>query len=316
MKIFRRMLRWLFIVAGIVVGLITAVVAFLLKMMVAPPRHPLWATPDDVGLPYQNINFPAQDGLRLSGWFLPASGEVTRKGATIVLVHGWLWNRLGTAASDMFSNVIGATPVEILRLANFLSKDGYNVLMFDLRNHGESAASIPVTFGLEESNDLLGALTYLSTRPDVNADRIGVVGFSAGANTLLYSLPQTEQIKAGIAVQPMTANVFNRRFGREMLGPISAVILPLVNASYQVVGDVAISEIRPDTAVTHAGSVPVLYIQGSGDPWGDPDDVSNMAAATPEARGPLFVETTSRFEGYQYLIENPKIATSFFEQHL
>lgn len=316
MVIFRRVLRWLFIGAGIVAGLITAVVAVFLKMMVSPPRHPLWATPDDLGLPYSNVNFPAQDGLRLSGWFLPASGAPSKKGATIVLVHGWLWNRLGTAASDMFSNVIGAAPVEMLRLAHSLSQDGYNVLMFDLRNHGESAASTPVTFGVEESNDLLGALAYLGTRPDVDAERIGVVGFSAGANTLLYTLPQTTQIKAGVAVQPTTANVFNRRFGRDILGPMSAVILPLVDASYQAVSGTVIREIRLDTAVTHAGSVPVLYIQGSGDPWGDPDDVANIAAATPEAVGPLFVETTGRFEGYQYLIENPKIATSFFEQHL
>ena len=316
MLIFRRMFRWLFIGAGIIAGLITAVVAVFVKMMVSPPRQPLWATPDDLGLPYENVNFPAQDGLRLSGWFLPASGAPSKKGATVILVHGWLWNRLGTAASDVFSNVIGATPVEMLRLAHSLSQDGYNVLMFDLRNHGESAASTPVTFGVKESNDLLGALDYLDTRPDVNMSQIGVVGFSYGANTLLYTLPQTTQIKAAVAVQPTSAAVFSKRFGRNILGPASAVVLPLVDASYQAVGGSALSGIRPDTAVTHAGSVPILYIQGSGDPWGDPDDVSNMAAATPEAIGPLFVESASRFEGYQYLIDNPKIATSFFEQHL
>lgn len=317
MLIFRRMLRWLFIGAGIIAGLITAVVAVFLKMMVSPPRSPLWATPDDLGLPYENINFPAQDGLRLSGWFLPASGVPSKKGATIILVHGWLWNRLGTAADDVFSNVIGATAVELMRLAYALSRDGYNVLMFDLRNHGESAACSPVTFGVQESNDLLGALAYLNARPDVNMAEIGVVGFSVGANTLLYTLPQTTQIKAAIAVQPTTTAVFSKRFGRHILGPASALILPLVDLSYQAVGGgVTLQSFRPGTAVTHAGHVPVLYIQGSGDPWGDPDDVANIAAATPEARGPLYVEATSRYEGYQYLIDNPKIATSFFERHL
>lgn len=316
MVIFRRTLRWLFIGAGIIAGLITAVVAVFLKMMVSPPRHSLWATPDELGLPYQNVNFPAQDGLRLSGWFLPSAGVQSQKGATIILVHGWLWNRLGTAATDVFSNIIGAAPVELLRLANTLSRDGYNVLMFDLRNHGESAASAPVTFGVQESNDLIGALAYLATRPDVNMQRIGVIGFSVGANTLLYTLAQTHAIKAAVAVQPTTAAVFNKRFGRDILGVATAVILPLVSKSYQAVGGLSLNEIRPDTAVSQAGHVPVLYIQGSGDPWGDPDDVSNMAAATPEAVGPLFVETTGRFAGYQYLIDNPKIATSFFEQHL
>lgn len=316
MQIFRRVLRWLFILAGIVIALITAVVALFVKLMTSPPRQPLWASPDDLGLPYENVNFPAHDGLRLSGWFLPASGSPTKKGATIILVHGWLWNRLGASADDVFSNIIGATPVEMLRLAHSLSNDGYNVLMYDMRNHGESASGGPVTFGPEESNDLLGALTYLETRMDVNMEQIGVVGFSTGANSLLYTLPQTTQIKAAIAVQPTTTSVFNKRFGRDIVGPASTVILPLVDMGYQAIGGSPMNEIRPNTAVSHAGQVPVLYIQGSGDNWGDPDDVANMAAATPEARGPLFVETTNRFEGYQYLIENPKIATSFFEQHL
>lgn len=315
MKIFRRVMRWLFIIAGIVVGLLTAVIAIFLKLMVAPPREPITASPDDLGLPYENVNFPAHDGLRLSGWFLPTS-STPKNGATIILVHGWLWNRLGVSATDMFSNIVGATPVELLRLAHTLSKDGYNVLMYDMRNHGESAAGGPVTFGRDESNDLLGALAYLGTRMDVNMEQIGVIGFSAGANSLLYTLPQSNLIKAAIAVQPSTTSVFNKRFGRDMLGPVSAVVLPLVDASFQAVGGPAFHEIRPNTAVSHAGHVPVLYIQGSGDHWGDPDDVANMAAATPEARGPLFVETTDRYEGYQYLIENPKIATSFFEQHL
>ena len=316
MQIFRRVMRWLFILAGIIVGLLTAVVALFLKLMVSPPREPLTASPDDLGLPYENVNFPAHDGLRLSGWFLPTVGYPTKGGATIILVHGWLWNRLGASANDVFSNIIGSTPVEMLRLAHTLSKAGYNVLMYDMRNHGESASGGPVTFGRDESNDLLGALAYLGTRMDVNMEQIGVVGFSAGANSLLYTLPQSNQIKAAIAVQPTTASVFNKRFARDLLGPAGAVVLPLVDMSYQAVGGPVMSEIRPNTAVSHAGHVPVLYIQGSGDHWGDPDDVANMAAATPEARGPLFVETNGRFEGYQYLIDNPKIATSFFEQHL
>ncbi len=316
MQIFRRMLRWLFIGAGIVAGLTAAVVALFVKMMTSPPRQPLWTSPDDLGLPYENVNFPAHDGLRLSGWFLPTSGSPTKGGATIIFLHGWLWNRLGLAADDIFSNVTGASAVEMLRLAHAMSNDGYNVLMYDTRNHGESAAAGPITFGLEESNDLLGALAYLDARMDVNMEQVGVVGFSMGANALLYTLPQTKQIKAAIAVQPTTATVFNKRFGRNLMGPASGVILPLVAVAYQAVGGPALSEIRPNTAVSHAGSVPVLYIQGSGDPWGDPDDVANMAAATPEARGPLFVEANDRFAGYQYLIDNPKIATSFFEQHL
>ncbi len=38
--------------------------------------------------------------------------------------------------------------------------------------------------------------------------------------------------------------------------------------------------------------------------------------ATPNPSGPLLVPGVDRYDGYQYLIDNPAIATAFFEQHL
>jgi dipeptidyl aminopeptidase/acylaminoacyl peptidase len=312
---FRRSLRWFFWLVGLIIALITAIAFAFAKRLVNPPRLPLWATPGDLGLDYDEIQFPAQDGVRISGWFVPAETAV-RKGATIVLVHGWPWNRLGEVADDLFSEMTGRKPVDLLRLAFALHQDGYHVLMYDMRNHGESAAAPPVAFGQEEAKDLLGALAYLTMRSDVDAGRIGVIGFSMGANSLLYALPQTDQIKAGIAVQPMTVSTFSQRYSRDLLGPLGTAVLPLSEFMFQVAGGMYFSAYRPSFAAAGAGDTPVLFIQGNGDPWGDVEDVAQIAEATPNARGPLFVETSSRFEGYQYLIDNPKIATSFFEQEL
>ena len=94
MRLFRRVLRWVFFLFGLLVGMITAVAAFFAQRMIKPPRQRLWATPGDLGLAYKDIHFPAQDGIRLSGWFIPVA-DTRRDGATVVLVHGWPWNRLG-----------------------------------------------------------------------------------------------------------------------------------------------------------------------------------------------------------------------------
>ncbi|MFO7678714.1 MAG: alpha/beta fold hydrolase [Chloroflexota bacterium] len=312
---FRRSLRWFFWLVGLIIALITAIAFFFAKRLVNPPRLPLWATPGDLGLDYDEIQFPAQDGVRISGWFVPAADAV-RKGATIILIHGSPWNRLGEVADDLFSDLTGRKPVDLLRLAFALHQDGYHILMYDMRNHGESAAAPPVAFGQEEAKDLLGALAYLNARSDVDAGRIGVIGFSMGANSLLYALPQTDQIKAGIAVQPMTVSIYSHKYGHDLLGPLSTAVLPLSEFMFQVAGGMYFSAYRPSFAAAGAGDTPVLFIQGNGDPWGDVEDVAQIAEATPNARGPLFVETSSRFEGYQYLIDNPKIATAFFEQEL
>lgn len=316
MTIFRRAIRWFFFLAGFVVGIATTIAFVMSRRMISPPRQSLWATPDELGLLYETVQFPAQDGVRLSGWFVPAPADSRRKGGTVVLVHGWPWNRLGDTAEDLLSNLMGSTPVDMLRLLFHLHQEGFNVLTFDLRNHGQSASAPPVGFGLEESKDLLGALAYLKGRPDVNPDRIGAVGFSMGANALLYTLTKSDQIGAAVAVQPTSAPVFAQRLGADLFGPLGQLIVPLAELFYRLAGGVAFNSIWPKTAVSRAYPIPVLYIQGQGDPWGSVADVNEIAAATVNAHGPLLVDTSHRYGGYQYAVDNPKIIAAFFEEHL
>lgn len=313
---FRRVLQLLGLLLGFFAGITAAVVAFFTRRMVSPPRQALWTSPAQMGLPYENVQFPARDGVRLSGWFLPAAKGAERQGATLILVHGWQWNRLGDAAADLLANFSGTTPVELLRLAHALHYEGYHVLMYDQRNHGESAGHPPVTFGLGESEDLLGAITYLADRPEADKNRIGVIGFSIGANAILYALPQTDSIKAAIAVQPTTVSTFAGRYARDMLGPVGDIIRPLVESVYTAAGDVRLAALQPAFAAAGAGETPVLFIQCKHDPWGSVEDVQRLAAATPAGEGPLFVDGTHHYHGFQYLIENPRVAVTFFEQHL
>ena len=316
MKLFRRVLRWLFILGGFTVGLITTIAALFAQRLIRPPRQSLWSTPADLNMPHEAITFPATDGVRLSGWFIPPPADSTRHGATLILIHGWGWNRLGEAATDALANLTAASPVDFLRLAYSLHKDGFGLLLYDSRNHGESGSRSPMTFGETEAQDLLGAIAYLQGRPEVAANRIGVMGFSAGANTVLYTLPQTEQIQAAVAVQPTTPTHFANRFAAHLFGPLGKAILPLTELIYRQAGGRPFKAYRVATAAAQAGKTPVLYVQGMGDPWGSPADVQQMAAATPNVSGPLLVESSDRYGGYQFLIDNPAIATAFFEQHL
>lgn len=307
-------------ILGILVGLVTAAVALLIayftKRMVAPPRQPLWANPADMGLEYEDVQFPALDSVRLSGWFIPAAGNDSRKGATLILVHDWTWNRLGDAAADVLANLSGTTPVELLRLAYALHYEGYHVLMYDQRNHGESAAHPPVTFGQSEANDLLGAIACLQSRPEVDGSRIGAIGFSMGANAILYTIAQTDQLCAAIAVQPMTIGTYVKGYAEDLLGLPGRVVLPAVEMAYSAVSGVTIGALQPGFAVAGAGQTPVLFVQCKDDRWGSPDDADRLRSVTPKGEGPLYVDGTHTYEGYQYLIENPRIAVTFFERYI
>lgn len=320
MRLFQRTIRLSLFLTGLFAGLITAVSYFFARNIIKPPQKKLWAKPSDIGMAYEDAQFPARDGVRISGWFIPATSN-KQNGATLIMTHGWLWNRLGIPSDDLLSRVDGSTSIDLLRFAHGLHQEGFNLLLIDLRNHGESASTPPVTFGLQESSDMLGAVDYLNGRANdddvnINSNRIGAVGFSMGANTVLYALPQTEDIKAAIVVQPVSIGPFTRRYGRELLGSLGGVIVKLSETIYRRQGGIPFDAIQPAFPAAGAGDVPILYVQGDGDRWGSTADVEQMVAGTPNARGPLYVNSSHRFGGYQYLIDNPKIAAAFFEQQL
>jgi pimeloyl-ACP methyl ester carboxylesterase len=231
------------------------------------------------------------------------------------MVHGWPWNRLGSAAERPLSDLPGSVPVQLLPLALGLHRLGYQLLMFDQRNHGQSAAAGTVTFGLREAADLLGALDYLATRPDAGRDPIGVVGFSSGANAILYALPRTAQIGAAVAIQPTSPTVFARRYARTLLGPLGRPVLFIAELLIQLLGGVRLAAIEPAFAATGSNGTPVFYVQGTGDRWGSAADVALMVERTPTAEA-LYVETRGRYGGYQYAIDHPELLDAFFKRHI
>ena len=122
-------------------------------------REPIPATPTG----YEDVEFDAVDGLRLSGWYAPS-----RNGAAVVLVHGGGGDRMG--------------PLDHARL---LRRHGYGVLLYDSRGRGESEGT-PNAWGWGWEHDVVGALRYLRGREDVDDGRIGGLGLSTGADVLLH----------------------------------------------------------------------------------------------------------------------------------
>lgn len=310
----RLLIRFFLLILGLVVGLAMALAAIIARLLISPPRQPLWASPEDFNLRYENLEFPARDGLRLSGWFIPVEGR--SKAPALVLVHGWPGNRLGNAPQGALAGIAGSPSIQLLPLAVELNQAGYQILMFDLRNHGHSASARPVTFGLREADDLLGAIDCLGSRPDVDASRIGVVGLSTGANALVYALPRTARIAAAVAIQPASPAAFSRRYAAYYLGPLGKLVLLFTELFYRLAGGLRWSAIDPVFAASGAGSTPVLYVQGRGDPWGSVENVALIAAATTNAPEPYLVENGGRAGAYEHVIENPEILEAFFREHM
>ena len=201
------------------------------QLMLKAARNPVLRTPATVGLKWEDVVFKATDGVDIKGWFIPR--KESGRGPVVLFVHGWLWNRIG--------NVSGKVPfvdrdVDFLPATRALHDAGYHVLLIDMSNHGESGSRLPVTYGPWETRDYIGAVNYLRARPDVDGNRIGVIGCSMGGNIAIYGTPQCQPIKAILAIQPAILPNFNRNFARQELGPLGPMMVKSSDIMYLLMG--------------------------------------------------------------------------------
>lgn len=282
----------------------------LTQLMVFGDRQPVTRTPAALGLEYEEASFPATDDVELRGWFVPSGAA---RGPVVVFVHGWLWNRTG--------NVAGRVPfvdrdVDFLPATRALHDAGFHVLLFDLSNHGESGRRPPLTMGRWEARDFNGAMAYLRARADVDPDRIGALGTSAGANTVMYAIPDGPSVKAFLAVQPTRLPVFNRNFAREVLGPLGPAEAGSTDILYAIMRAPLPSRHDPSVPARDLGDTVVQYVQGTGDPWGEMRIVEEFSALTPHSLGVIAYPSTGRYEGYQYVSKEADDVAAFFRTHL
>ena len=82
-----------------------------------------------------------------------------------------------------------------------LASQGFGVLVYDLRGHGESEGEV-ASYGWRDIDDVKGAIDYLLTRPDVDPQRIGIFGFSVGGQAALGAAARYSSLKAVAADGP------------------------------------------------------------------------------------------------------------------
>jgi uncharacterized protein len=297
---------------GIVVGRVGYRAAQVTRLMIAGLRRPPWRHPAELGLAAEEVTFTADDDVTLRGWLIPTS-SAGGPAPAVVFVHGWPWCRSGNRAGD---TLIPDRTVDFLEPARTLHQAGFHVLLFDLRNHGLSDAAYPVTFGFYEARDFAAAIAMLRRRADVDGDRIGAIGFSMGANTLLYGIPRCQPIRAAIAVQPTSGMVFAPNAARTLFGSIGPALLAMLGPLHRAFGAPPLAEITPADGAAQLGETRLLYIQGSGDPWGSLPDVQAMVARTPNASPLIVAPSVDRYGGYLYVHEHLDEIVDFFTQHL
>jgi fermentation-respiration switch protein FrsA (DUF1100 family) len=239
--------------------------------MAYPPAHLLVKTPR---LPYENVAFPSlTGGVQLKGWYIPAAGGSDR---TVILAHGFLNDRLIHGRG--------------LPLAEALEQRGFNVLLFDLRGHGQSPA-VPVTFGAREQGDVAGAVQYARERGAVH---VGMLGFSIGAVSAILAASADPGIDAVVADSAFadlhgyleTAVLTRSHLGRSYVGARYAAYSL---SWYRLLTGTDERAVRPEAVIARLGPRPVLLIHGAADRVIPVAESRKLLAAAQNPRAELWV---------------------------
>jgi dipeptidyl aminopeptidase/acylaminoacyl peptidase len=188
------------------------------------------------------ISLHGAGGARISGHFFPG-----RTRATVILSHGY-----------------GASQEQMLPWANFLHRAGFSVLTYDMRGVGHSSGSI--TLGELEQRDLISAVDYLVSRPDVDQGKIGALGFSLGGAVSIMAGAQDRRIKAVVDDSGYSElrHWFKSSISealRHLTDPFSVLSLQMIEWRTGIVAD----SLRPDAVIARISPRPVLIIQGTAD---------------------------------------------------
>ncbi len=238
-----------------------------------PRRHPPAATPEAVGLAWEDVGVPTSGGLRLPGWFIPAGSE---RAPGVVLVHGW------ESARD-----------RTLPHAQVVHAIGYHVLTIDVRGHGANGPEdMPLSVG-EFAADARAGVAWLLARPEVS--RVALLGHSMGAAGSLVATAGNPDVAAVIAVSTpadparLTRQTF-RLANLPIPGPIAWPLAWLTTQVYLRPRGHTIASVSATHAVREIG-VPVLLAHGTDDGVVPVTDVDRLAAAR-RAALPLAVTET------------------------
>ena len=208
------------------------------SVLVTPANHPVGLPPDR--LHAENVSFPSTSGTTVRGWFLPGQPG---HGA-VVLMHG-----------------VYADRRSLIPRAEFLSRAGYAVLLFDFQAHGASPGKL-ITFGYLESRDATAAVKFLHQK--LPGEKVGIIGISLGAAAAQLADPPLP-VNA-MVLESSYPTIYQATEDRLAIriGWLASLATPLLTCQLKPRLGIGIDDLKP---IAHARTlaVPKFYLAGTAD---------------------------------------------------
>ncbi len=201
------------------------------------PERDHYLDPADHDIAYEDVEFQASDGVRLHGWWLPASGEPR---GTVLFLHGNAQN-ISTHIAAVY----------------WLPDQDFNVFMPDYRGFGKSEGR-PDFAGVHR--DAEAALAIARDRADSDGTALAVFGQSLGgaiAITLVAEAGERYGVDALVADSPFSSY---RGIAREKFAEVW-LTWPLQYPLSWTISD----RFAPIDFIADVSPIPVLLMAGDQD---------------------------------------------------
>ena len=263
---------------------------FLLLMAALPTaaevRSPDYSAPADAPYTAEEVKVSTAAGHVLTGTLtLPKSASQSQAVAAMVTVTG-----SGPQDRDENLGLEGFRPFR--QVADILGRRGIAVLRMDDRGTGASGGTFKGATTADFAEDIRAGLAYLRSRPEVNAERLGVIGHSEGAVIAPMVAEKEPALRAiillaGVAEPPRSALHFQIKNGYEhdtKLSPeerekLSAAIPDKIEAMMAADPWLKFFLTHDPAATMRRVKTPVLILTGSRDQQAVPTQVAVQEAA-------------------------------------
>jgi len=244
--------------------------------------------------PYEAVKFPSRDpGIEVAGWWIPKDPDAP----AVILVDG-----LGGCKNS----------IAVLTPAGMLWRNGFNVLLIDLRDTGDSTYEDGrTTIGNEEYQDVLGAWDWLVNQKGFDPKRIGLFANSLGGANANYAFAAEPRL-AALFLQSTFGNLQQIIAAELTRNGYPAFLAPAALASGSVVTGANLFARNPSTEIANAGGRPVYIVHTRADTRIDISQSEQLAAAARAAGA----DVTTWFPENGEHVQTPAVYPEEFERRM
>lgn len=242
----------------------------------------------------QDVSIPSLTaGITLRAWWAPPSDG----SRVVIVVHG----------KDSCRRDAGP-----LLVAGMLARNGFGVLVPDLRDHGESTREDGHwAGGTDEWQDVVGVWTWLREQ-GYPADRIGLHGGSMGAGAVSIAMGREPEIAAAYLDSPYANIMEATAFYAERNGKPSWMVPGSLFMGGMLSGDDLLGESPATLFRERLAGRPVFIVHGTADQTIDVSQGIALAAAATDGGTPVAPWILDGVEHTQAAFVEPDA----YEQHL